>query len=74
MHETLCPPIVAQTSGLPYRRFPIGRVFPAQRASAGCKPAIRQTGGLRYAFGTADAYEISGLGSGSMCGEKGKAG
>ena len=52
---------VAQTSGLPCRRFPIGRVFPAQRASAGCKPAIRQTGGLRHAFGTADAYEISGL-------------
>ena len=50
--------LVAQVCDLPYRRLAAGRVSLRRLASAGCKPAIRQTGGLRYAFGVADAYEM----------------
>ena len=50
--------LVAQVCDLPYRRLAAGRVSLRRLASAGCKPAIRQTGGLRYAFGAADAYEM----------------
>ena len=44
---------VAQTSGLLYRRLPACRPrassrAPTLRASADCKSAIQQTGGLRY--------------------------
>ena len=54
--------LVAQVCDLPYRRLAAGRVSLRRLASAGCKPAIRQTGGLRYAFGVADAYEMFRLG------------
>ena len=50
--------LVAQVCDLPYRRLAAGRVSLQRLASAGCKSAIRQTGGLRYAFGVADAYEM----------------
>src|SRR5262245_25015253 len=44
---------VAQTAGLLCRRLPVGRAWPMRRRSdvatpAGRRPAIRQTGGLRY--------------------------
>ncbi len=40
---------VAQTSGLLYRGFPIRRAGNCCRAPAGRRPAIQQTGSLRYA-------------------------
>jgi hypothetical protein len=48
------PALVAQVCDLPCRRLVAGSASPMELASAGCKPAIRQTGGaggLRYAFG-----------------------
>ena len=53
--------IVAQVCDLPYRRLAVGSVRSGRTASAGCKPAIRQTGGLRYAFGKPTDYETSRL-------------
>ena len=53
--------VVVQVCDLPYRRLAVGSVRSTQPAFAGCKPAIPQTRGPRYAFVERNDYAIGGL-------------